>query len=142
MPVGTQAVAIFEPCLASSLLALWFTERGHVYLLVNSCIVLPKPVNLSRNVTESKRTKDGGSSRNTTKTVWEVAKFRRNHVLTKKVLQSICSQKRLQRYTAATQTTDFAVSGPLQTSSQHTFDSMFMDSVGRQWSEHQVRHTR
>jgi hypothetical protein len=48
------------------------------------------------NPSQSKATTDGGSSRNTTTTVCELAKFRRNHISTKKALRSICSRKPLQ----------------------------------------------
>jgi hypothetical protein len=48
---------------------------------------------LHHSIDRDSTTTDGGSSRNTTTTVCEVANLRRKHVLTKKALRSICSQK-------------------------------------------------
>jgi hypothetical protein len=69
---------------------------------IPSCVAIlcakapPFKVNLRLNPSQSKATTDGGSSRNTTTTVCELAKFRRNHLLTGKALRSICSRKPLQ----------------------------------------------
>jgi hypothetical protein len=53
---------------------------GHHRPIIQSQFIRPNP-------SQSKATTDGGSSRNTTTTVCKLAKFRRNHILTKKALR-------------------------------------------------------
>jgi hypothetical protein len=50
--------------------------------------------NLRLNLNQSKVAESAAGSRITTTTVCELAKFRRNHILTKKALRSLCSRKK------------------------------------------------
>jgi hypothetical protein len=61
---------------------------------------------LRLNLSQSKVAESAAGSRTTTTTVCELAKFRRNHILTKKALRSICSHL-CRMYTGAAQTSDF-----------------------------------
>jgi hypothetical protein len=74
--------------------AYFYPNRSTLTPLVNHAYVAVlgrhRPsfkVNLRPNPSQSKATTDGGSSRNTTTTVCELTKFRRNHILTKKALR-------------------------------------------------------
>jgi hypothetical protein len=78
-------------------------------------------VNLRLNPSQSKATTNGGSSRNTTTTVCELAKFQRNHILTKKALRSICTRKPLQNVHRC-RSNERLGQGHHQTSSQHSSD--------------------